>query len=168
MASTIRRSYPRSMHPWSVILIFVVRSRIRLMKREATARTRILPDAANGSDIVGAGLESTEYRADFREDSADPHRASPRHCAHAFESRRDRQVLTGIVREYDGADLVRTDAHRFAQQCHRIVAAAVIDEDHFQGFPNASRAGKSRANNNGSPTPSLNTGMTIDTWGFTR
>ena len=115
--------------------IFVVRSRMRLMTRDAAVRHqeswRI---CANRSDVVGAGVQRGDYRANFLRRILQVGIQRDRDAAaHALESGENGQVLAGIARQHDGAHAVRMCRHDFAKQGGRVVAAAVVDEDHFIG-----------------------------------
>ena len=121
------------MQPWSVIRIRVMRSRSRFISRDAVRRHHESSrDAAHAADVIGAGVHRREQLADLlrrilqvgveRDDSL---------AAHALEAGEDREVLAVVRVEKDDARHVGPRGELVLQQRRRLVAAAVVDEDHL-------------------------------------
>ena len=123
------------MQPWSVIRMWVMRSRSRFISRDAMRRHHASSRVrAHAADVVGAGVHRGEQLADLlrrvlqvgveRDDAL---------AAHALEAGDDRHVLAVVRVEQHDARHVRPRGELVLQQRGRAVAAAVVDEDHFVG-----------------------------------
>src|SRR6476620_924075 len=92
-ASTISRLYARSMQPWSVIRMRVMRSRSRFIRRDAVRRHHESSRARDAAHVIGAGVHRGEQLADFlrRIPQIGVERDDP-FATHALEAGEDRQM----------------------------------------------------------------------------